>query len=76
MKQRITTLFVGGLLVLGLFGVAAAGPLEDGVAAFKNGDYAMAMQILGPLADQGDVQAQFNVGLMYANGNGVPEPTG
>ena len=34
-KQRITILLVCGLHTLGLLGVAAAGPLEDGKAALK-----------------------------------------
>ncbi len=37
-KQRIKTLFAGGVLALALFGFAAAGPLEDGVAAHQKGD--------------------------------------
>jgi hypothetical protein len=31
MKQRIITLFAGGLLALALFGVAEAGSLEEGL---------------------------------------------
>ena len=44
MKQQITTLFAGGVLALALFGAAMAGPLEDGQAAVRHGDYATAMQ--------------------------------
>jgi hypothetical protein len=43
-KQQITTLSAGGVLALALFGAAMAGPLEDGHAAARNGDYATAMQ--------------------------------
>jgi hypothetical protein len=35
--RRITTLFAGGALALSLFGVAAAGTLEDGYSAFNRG---------------------------------------
>jgi TPR repeat protein len=73
MKQRITTLFTGGFLALVLFGVAAAGPLADGDAAFHRGDYAAAMRFLRPLADQGNAAAQSNLGVMYGNGLGVPQ---
>jgi TPR repeat protein len=31
------------------------------------------LQLLRPLADQGDTKAQFNLGVMYANGLGVPQ---
>ena len=73
MKQRIKAFLAGGLLALALFGVAGAGPLEDGLAAYQKGDYAAALQILRPLADQGNADAQFNLGSMYAEGRGVPQ---
>jgi TPR repeat protein len=31
------------------------------------------MLLLRPLADRGDAEAQFNLGVMYANGRGVPQ---
>jgi uncharacterized protein len=71
MKQSIPTLLAGGLLALALFGTA--GPLEDGVAAYQRGDHVAAMQILRPLAEQGDAAAQANLGLMYDTGRGVPQ---
>ena len=41
-KQRIKTFLAGGFLALALFGMAMAGPLEDGQAAYQKGDYAAA----------------------------------
>ena len=73
MKQRITTLFASGVLALALFGVARAGPLEDAQGADQKGDYATEMQILRPLAEQGNALAQLGLGVMYANGQGVPQ---
>jgi uncharacterized protein len=67
-KQRKTFL-AGVVLVPALIGVAAAGPLEDGEA----GDYTAALQILRPLAEQGNSTAQNNLGVMYADGQGVPQ---
>jgi TPR repeat protein len=72
-KQQITTLFAGGVLALALFGAAMAGPLEDGQAAVRNGDYATAMQYFRVLADQGNAVAQNNLGFMYDQGLGVPQ---
>jgi hypothetical protein len=72
MKRRITSLIAGGVLTLALFGEAMAGPLEDGQAAFRHGDYAMAMQYFRVLADQGNAVAQNNLGAMYDQGLGVP----
>jgi len=44
-----------------------------GVDAYNNGDYATALNEWRPLAEQGNASAQFNLGVMYANGRGVPE---
>ena len=76
MKPRFKTLLAGGLLALALFGVARAGPLEDGQAAYQKGDYATAMRILQPLAAQGNASAQGRLGAIYAQGLGVPQNLG
>ena len=64
---------VGGLLALALFGVSAAGPLEDGNAAHQRGDYATAVRLLRPLADKGNAVAQISLGDMSDKGEGVPQ---
>ena len=52
----------------------AAGPLEDGLAAYGQSDFATeAFELLQPLADQGNARAQAALGLMYQNGQGVPQ---
>ena len=38
-----------------------AGPLEDGRTAYVNGDYAEALRLLRPPAEQGDASAQFQL---------------
>ncbi len=63
----------GDVVSLRLTGGAAAGPLEDGLAAYKRGDYATAMRLWRPLAEQGHATAQSNLGVMYAEGRGVPQ---
>ncbi len=57
---------------LGLTAPAWAG-WDEGVAAYERGDYATALRELRPLARQGDSNAQFFVGLMYEDGQGVPQ---
>jgi len=52
---------------------ANAGPLEDAEAAVRNGDYATAMQTFLTLADQGNTQAQRDIGIMCLKGQGVPQ---
>lgn len=60
-----------------LAGIAAvlriAAPLPDATAAYQRGDYATALRVWQPLADQGHVGAQFNLGVMYYSGKGVPQ---
>jgi TPR repeat protein len=72
MKQGIKTFLAGGVLAFALLDAAMAGPLEDGEAAYHKGDYATALQIFRPLAEQGDAAAQVQLGVMYENGLGVP----
>jgi uncharacterized protein len=66
-----TSLPLGGLFALALIGSASAGPLEDGEAAYRIGDFAAATALLRPLAEEGNAKAQFHLGRMYAFGQGV-----
>ena len=50
-----------------------AGPLEDADAAIKRRDYTTAVQLIRPLAEQGDANAQYKLGVFYDNGLGVPQ---
>ena len=53
--------------------VASAGALDDGNAAMRRHDYAAALEIFGPLAEQGSAVAQFNLGVLFDQGYGVPQ---
>ena len=46
---------------------------DAAVDAYERGDYATALAGLQNYAEQGNATAQFNLGLMYANGEGVPK---
>ena len=54
-------------------GPAVAGPSEDGLAAYRRGDYATALRLWRPLADEGHARARVGLGLMYEYGSGVPK---
>ncbi len=60
-----------------LIGAMAASPVladyEDGVAAIERGQYAAALKEFLPLADQGHAAAQYYLGLMYEQGDGVEQ---
>jgi len=54
-----------------LFAAAAVADVEKGLDAYDMGDYETAMAECLPLAEDGNAEAQFCVGQMYANGFGV-----
>jgi TPR repeat protein len=45
---------------------------QAGMDAYGRADYAAALRELRPLAEQGDPGAQFYLGLLHENGDGVP----
>ena len=52
---------------------ANAGPYKDGVAAYARQDYVTAAKLMRVAADQGKAKAQYNLGLMYEDGQGVTQ---
>ena len=48
----------------------------SGLTAYQKGDYATALKEWRPLAEQGDPAVQYNLGLMYVDGHGVPQDYG
>ena len=59
-------------LSLSLMSIAYAN-VNDGWDAYQKGDYKTAFSEWRPLADQGDEYAQNSLGVMYENGEGVPQ---
>lgn len=57
-------------LIVGLTAPAWA-DLASGQAAYLRGDYGVAWRELKPLADQGNAEAQYQVGVMYDHGQSV-----
>jgi len=47
--------------------------LAKGLDAAQKGDFATALKEWQPLAEQGNAVAQFNLGVMYENGQGVTQ---
>jgi len=81
-----TTMMLGSMLAavvaaitLGLPMATSAQPattspttqLNQAEAAHDRGDFATAYRLWRPLAEQGDAIAQYNLGLLYDNGQGV-----
>lgn len=46
---------------------------QTGLEAYKRGDFAAALKEWQPLAEQGDANSQYNLGMLYARGQGVPQ---
>ena len=46
---------------------------RSGFKAYNSSDFATAMRIFRPLAEHGQILAEYTIGLMYANGQGVPQ---
>ena len=69
MKLLLTTL----LLAITLSSTVFGDDFDDGYSAYNKGDYKTAIKLWRPLAEQGDANAQYSLGVMYANGHGVPE---
>ena len=63
----------GVLLLTACLTVARADDFASGVTAYRAQDYAAARQVFQRLAQAGDAPAQFALGLLYDNGDGVPQ---
>ena len=64
---------VAWLMLAAVAGVASAGPLEDAASAHERGDDATAVQLLRPLAEEGNAFAQFALGFIYDTAEGIPQ---
>ena len=71
MKNLHVLLMVSLLTFAG--GVAIAQDYDAGLKAAQAGDFQTALKEWKPLADQGHAIAQYNLGWMYADGEGVVE---
>jgi len=54
-------------------GMSFGSDYQKGLLAARSGDYAKALHEFRSLAEQGDVRAQYRLGLMYDNGRGVTQ---
>ena len=69
------TLLIRSLLAFSLLTscpITHAG-FDEGLAAYKKRNFATALKEWRPLAEQGNSDAQYNLGLMYTKGQGVPQ---
>ncbi len=69
MRNLFKTFLV--MLMLSFSHAAIAGDSEDAFAVMQKGDFATALRLWTPLAEKGDVHAQFVLGQMFYEGLGV-----
>lgn len=61
-----------GIFLLGLaLAMPAAASFKDGMTALQRGEHERAFVLLEPEAQRGNLEAQYEVGLMYLEGRGV-----
>ena len=64
---------IAAIAALHLSQASAGSPVfEEGLMAYSTGDVTTAYQLWQPLAEHGDAEAQFALGLLYYDGIGVP----
>ena len=69
---KMLRVVLSGLFILsGGVTPAAAQGLERAEAAYFRGDYPKAMELMLPLAEEGDRHAQYLIGFMYERGKGT-----
>ncbi len=73
MKNLTATLCLTIAVLLGSAGMSWSADFPKGLTAYQSWDYATALREWTPLAEQGDADAQYNLGFMYRNGEGVPQ---
>jgi len=66
-KYRTALLLLFSLSSLPIY----ADPFQDAVKAYQAGDYTKARDIWAGMSDKGDAAAQFNLGVLYENGQGL-----
>jgi len=72
LKIRSLLIVAALLMMAAVSPPAMAGDFDKGMTAYNRGDYAAALAEWRPLAEQGDAFAQYNLGVMYDGGHGVP----
>ncbi len=71
--MKTNLLLLAFIYLLGTSSFAASNPFDDASAAYERGDYALGIKLFRQLAANGHQWAQRRLGLIYAEGKGVPQ---
>ena len=61
------------LLICLTLAMPASADFQAGLDAYRRGDYPVALREWRPIAEQGNANAQYNIGLMHHKGQGVTQ---
>jgi len=73
LKILLRSIFYLAVFCIALPATAFADEMSRGLSAYQAGRYQEAYQSWLPLAQKGDANAQYNLGLLYRNGQGVKQ---
>jgi len=73
MRTIFKAVFVTFCLSTAVPALAIAEQPENRESAYGRHDYTAALRLLRPLAEHGDAPAQYNLGVMLRDGQGVPQ---
>jgi len=73
MTRAFRAIFLSFILLSSAGTRIPAGPIEDATAALERHDFATALQLLRPLAERGNADAQMKLGFLYVAGGGIPQ---
>ena len=68
--MRLTVII---LLLINSFSALSYADNAHGEKAYASGDYALALSEFTKAVEQGDMNAEFNIGVMYEHGHGVDQ---
>ena len=71
--RRLPPILVTFAVLLGSAGEGWSADYQKGLGAYNRGEYATTLGEWKPLAKQGNAGAQFRLGDMYHQGEGVPQ---
>ena len=73
MRNLTATLCLAVALLFGNTGGSWSQDFQKGYSAAQSGGFATALREWTPLAEQGNADAQYNLGVIYDTGQGVPQ---
>jgi uncharacterized protein len=73
MVNLVTAVCLIVVLLMGGTRMSWAADYQKGLEAAQRGDFATALREWHPLAEQGNADAQYNLGVMYRKGEGVTQ---